>query len=133
MTQRNNLNFIFCMPEFNHHSKSSTLYLDLAANGNGQEKAAMTLEAINRLAESGREKLHIVEVGPGGGSATDSIVDAHTEGSLDGIDLSVSFVELDGVESDSLTAARERLGSFAASSFIKGDLKTLSTHFDGLL
>ncbi len=131
MTQRNNLNFIFCMPEFNHHSKSSTLYLDLAANGNGQEKAAMTLEAINRLAESGREKLHIVEVGPGGGSATDSIVDAHTEGSLDGIDLSVSFVELDGVESDSLTAARERLGSFAASSFIKGDLKTLSTHFDG--
>lgn len=117
------------MTEFNQRTKSDTLYLDIAANGNGDEKATLTVEALRRLSERGHDSASILEVGPGGGSSTESLCKFLDIDPLKGIKLDVAYLELDGVESRSLKEARARLHAFAPSRFVKGDIKRLNDYF----
>lgn len=118
------------MTEFNTTAKSGRIYLDLAANGNGDEKAALTMESMRRLARVGTLNQSVIEVGPGGGSSTKSITDAFERGDFPGVTLDLSFVEIDDVESDSLKEARKRIEQFATTNLHRGNLKYLSSVID---
>lgn len=118
------------MNDFFLDGKSNNTYIDNAINGNGQEKAALTLEAMNRLKKNGVSNQVIIEVGPGGGSSVNIISESFERGEQDGVNLHMSFLELDGIESNGLKTAQERLAKFASSSFHKGDAKNLHDIFD---
>lgn len=93
------------MGEFRMDHKSASQYLDIAANGKGDEKAMLTIAALRRLRSKGVEQsASAVEVGPGGGAALRSLVSAHTldEAGLLPDRLNISLVELDGLESSML-------------------------------
>ena len=116
------------MNNFNLTEKSEKLYLDLAANGNGDEKSVFVIEAMRRLRDGNKLDQKIIEVGPGGGSSVLSLSDAFERGELSGINADFTFLELDGVESESLSEARNRLGKYATSNLISGDLKKLNSN-----
>jgi len=117
------------MNDFYFNGKSDNAYIDNAINGNGKEKAAFTLEAINRLKIAGLETQHVVEIGPGGGSSVDTITESFEDGTLSDVELHMSFLELDGVESDGLKNAQKKLAAFATSSYHLGDAKELHSIF----
>lgn len=119
------------MAEFCATSKSSQQYLDTAANGNGHEKALFATEALRRLKLAGKEAVHLTEIGPGGGAAVDTLVQKIGAGrDMYPQDMSFSFVELDGVESQSLAHARQRLDAIGPSEMFAGDAKYLDTVVD---
>jgi len=117
------------MNDFNFNGKSHNSYIDKAINGNGQEKAAFTLEAMRRLRDRDILNQHVIEIGPGGGSSVDIISDSFEKGEQDGVNLHMSFLELEGIESEGLKLAQERLAEFATSSFHQGDAKNLYSIF----
>lgn len=117
------------MNDFYFNGKGNSTYIDNAINGNGKEKAAFTIEAMNRLRDAGRETQNVVEIGPGGGSSIDTVSEAFEDGTLQDINLHMSFLELEGVESESLKRAQLRLSEFATSSFHTGDAKNLHSIF----
>jgi hypothetical protein len=113
--------------DFFFSGKSHNIYIDKAINGNGQEKSAFTLEAMNRLKIRAKTDQRIIEIGPGGGTSVNIISDSFEDGSQDGVNLHMSFLELEGVESEGLKRAQERLAKFATSDFINGDVKDLES------
>lgn len=118
------------MGAFDTERKSQVGYLDIAANGNGGEKAMLTLEALSRLKTCGKDTSHVIEIGPGGGAALDAICDVYEcDGDTHVLPVSprVTFVELDGVASESLSAARERFSKYGETVFRLGDASKLST------
>jgi hypothetical protein len=117
------------MSDFFLNGKSDSAYLDVAINGSGHEKAAFTLEAMDRLTARGKNDLHIIEIGPGGGSSLDAISESFEAGDQDGVALRLSLLELDGVESAGLAQSRERLGMHAQTQLVKGNAKQLSDLF----
>lgn len=104
------------MANFDAHSKNTPLYLDIASNGNGQEKASLTIEASRRLYDEGAESIHTVEIGPGGGAAVHALADALPSVKPEKAGYHLSLVELDQVESSSLTTARGRLEETGATT-----------------
>lgn len=119
------------MHSFDTAEKNSGVYLDLAANGNGDEKAMFALEALARLKASGTNNVDVIEIGPGGGAALQSITNAYEGDSESTLptDISVSFLELDGIESESLQTARKRFAVFGSSDHVKGDARDMATLF----
>lgn len=117
------------MNDFILSGKNSSMYIDTAANGNGHEKAAFTLQAIDRLKERGKTDIHAIEIGPGGGSAVEALADSFEAGEQEGVDLNLSLLELDGIESDGLKSAQERLADHATSQLVVGNAKDLSDIF----
>lgn len=119
------------MNNFDTAEKNSGVYLDLAANGNGDEKAMFALEALSRLKASGTNNVDVIEIGPGGGAALQSITkayDSDTESTLPE-DIKVSFLELDGIESDSLAEARKRFATVGSTEHVKGDARDMAALF----
>ena len=112
------------MAEFTFNEKNDQTYIDIAANGNGSEKAAFLIEALRRTASQhgSGESLHAIEIGPGGGSALEALSDnlEHTD-TLGGKVLHISLLELDGIESQRLHEVRQDIEQFATTSFHKGN------------
>lgn len=118
------------MHEFHVSSKNDTIYLDCAANGNGNEKSLLTGRALQRLHDAKEDKVHVVEIGPGGGAALTALSAAIRSECLDiPEEVSISFVELDGVESDSLKRARQDFSDIGTSEMVQGN----AMHLDSLL
>lgn len=114
----------FCTVE-----KNSDMYLDRAANGNGGEKAFYIFTALRALGSRGIRDVHVVEIGPGGGAALGAVTRSMKSGDLQGIeDLRYTFVELDGVQSESLTREREKFERLGVGNceMRTGDAKQLS-------
>lgn len=110
------------MREFLLSGKSNHTYLDTAINGNGSEKAALTLTGLDRLRQQSSDRIHIIEIGPGGGSAVDAIATSLDKSEyLRGGELHLSLLELDGIESNKLNSARHRIGQYATTSFHQGN------------
>ncbi len=118
------------MGEFLLSGKSNQTYLDTAINGNGSEKAALTLAGLDRLRKQHSDEVHIIEIGPGGGSAVNAIANSldKNEHLRDG-GLHVSFLELDGIESNKLHIARQKIGQYATTSFHQGNAEQTNEIF----
>ena len=114
------------MTNFDYTQKNRHLYLDVAANGSGQDKSWLTLEALRRLSDEGRKRVDMVEIGPGGGVAIDSLVDS-IEAELPQYigHLGLRLIELDGIESESLKKARTRFNAVGKSELVYGDAQEL--------
>lgn len=118
------------MSEFAIRSKTAASYIDMATNGNGQEKALLSVEAYNRLKSADNySQINLIEIGPGGGSAlaafTERIAPTKTENPIH-----ISLLELDGIQSQGLQDARqtaERHG--ITTSFHTGNATELPQHF----
>ena len=104
------------MSKFATAPKTESSYIDIAANGNGNEKSLLSLEAYRRLStDIGRSSIKLLEVGPGGGSALSAFAAGTTENGLIK-PTQVSMLELDGVQSESLLAARKTAERFGIST-----------------
>lgn len=101
------------MTYFSVESKNCKRYLDIASNGNGEEKSLLTIEAICRINNSTLDSagpIHTVEIGPGGGSAFLSIAKAIDENIIrNEHPLHITALELEGIESEALKQARTEL------------------------
>lgn len=119
------------MNSFDTAEKNSGVYLDLAANGNGDEKAMFALEALSRLKASGTNDVDVIEIGPGGGAALQSITGAYAEDTDSNLpdNINISFLELDGIESGSLGDARKQFAAFGTTEYVKGDARDMATLF----
>lgn len=118
------------MNNFDSTEKNSGVYLDLAANGNGGEKAMFALEALNRLKASGTNSVHVIEIGPGGGAALDAVTNAYSdpESNLPK-EIRIAFLELNGIQSESLQAAREKFAHIGTSKHVEGDARDMAKLF----
>lgn len=104
------------MSKFATAPKTESSYIDIAANGNGNEKSLLSLEAYRRLStDIGRSSIKLLEVGPGGGSALSAFAAGTAENGLIK-PTHVSMLELDGVQSESLLAARKTAERFGIST-----------------
>lgn len=118
------------MGEFFVSGKTSESYLDQASNGNGSEKAILTMRSMDLLRRQGAEGMHVIEVGPGGGAAVNAIAEAMRSGELESVDnMRMSFVELDGVASTTLQNAQDNFSEFGESRMYAGDAKRLDETF----
>jgi hypothetical protein len=113
------------MAGFDKEQKNTSLYLDAAANGSGADKSWLTLEALRRL-PAGTGPVDMVEIGPGGGVALESLTASvlaempHYIGRL-----SLSLVELDGIESEALRSARHSFNQVGISRLVRGDAREI--------
>lgn len=87
---------------FNREHKSNAGYLDVAANAHGAEKALLMKHALQRLHHA---RPHVVEVGPGGGSAVTYLAAQFADDPARGHDVQLTLIEAPGVLSQSLTSA----------------------------
>ncbi|HTK39786.1 MAG TPA: methyltransferase domain-containing protein [Patescibacteria group bacterium] len=117
------------MGNFNHDTKTNCMYLDLAANGNGGEKAMLTIKALEAMRREGNMHADVVEIGPGGGSSLEAVTDYKSSECATNLPETIdySFVELDGITSESLETARQRYAKFGQTAMIKGDARELAT------
>ncbi|GAA2054014.1 hypothetical protein GCM10009757_29350 [Streptomyces cheonanensis] len=88
-------------PTFSTALKTSSDYLDVAANTHGEEKAFLMLEALRRIRH---HSPHLVEVGPGGGSAIAYLASQFSSIPLPD-DVRLTLVEAPGVTSVALDEA----------------------------
>lgn len=114
------------MTNFDYTQKNQHLYLDVAANGSGRDKSWLTLEALRRLPDENRKRVDMVEIGPGGGVALDSLVDSIEAEFPQYIGhLGLRLIELDGIESESLKKVRTRFHAIGKSELVRGDAQEL--------
>ncbi|MFC7739721.1 class I SAM-dependent methyltransferase [Nocardiopsis composta] len=102
------------MPAFATDHKTDPGYLDIAANGRGDEKALMAHRALRR---TGAGRPHLVEIGPGGGAAVTALASA-LRGRGQRVDL--TLVEVPGVSSDSLARAVEEFSDVGSCTLLRG-------------
>lgn len=91
--------------------KTAATYIDVAANAHGEEKAHLALQALKRMPDSSP---HLVEVGPGGGSAVAYLASHLSVPQPPATDVRLTLVEVPGVTSASLEqamAAFNRVGT----------------------
>lgn len=116
------------MGSFSEECKSAPGYLDIAANGNGTEKAALTVEGLRRLDSQGA---HILEIGPGGGAAVDSLTRRLGGEEASDSNLTLSLVEVEAVHSEALDQARKRFeAKLGRTALYQANARDLSTCFD---
>ncbi|MFF4752638.1 hypothetical protein ACWD5R_11520 [Streptomyces sp. NPDC002514] len=84
--------------------KTSAGYIDIAANAHGEEKAFLALQALKRVRDSNP---HLVEVGPGGGSAVAYLASQLASDGHHSNGPSLTLVEVPGVASGSLVQAMD--------------------------
>lgn len=117
------------MSSFHTEHKTDFSYLDLAANGNGDEKALFTIQALERLRQGGMTEADVVEIGPGGGAAFKAVTNTMSGQRAEGIPniVNYSFVELDGISSEMLEQACKEHAPYGATKMIKGDARNLAS------
>src|SRR5690606_19237647 len=111
------------VPAFATDHKTDPGYLDVAANGRGDEKALMAHRALRR---TGAERPHLAEIGPGGGAAVTALASA-LRGRNRPVDL--TLIEVPGVSSDSLARAVEEFSDVGSCTLPRGH----ATDINGLL
>jgi len=111
------------VPAFATDHKTDPGYLDVAANGRGDEKALMAHRALRR---TGAERPHLAEIGPGGGAAVTALASA-LRGRNRPVDL--TLIEVPGVSSDSLARAVEEFSDVGSCTLLRGH----ATDINGLL
>jgi len=93
------------MGQFSVAEKTSANYLDVAANTHGGEKVMLTLAAIERLPEG---EVRLLEIGPGGGAAVDSLSECAERGAFPKHSLNLTLIEAPGIRSATLDQAIDR-------------------------
>ncbi|MFF0226146.1 hypothetical protein [Streptomyces sp. NPDC004629] len=92
--------------------KTSPRYIDIAANAHGEEKAFLALQALKRLRDGSP---HLVEVGPGGGSAVAYLASQLASDEHHGTGVRLTLVEVPGVASGSLVDAMDEFNRAGGS------------------
>jgi hypothetical protein len=107
--------------------KTAPTYIDVAANAHGEEKAHLALQALKRLKGP---RPHLVEVGPGGGSAVAYLASQLATAQPPADDVQLTLVEVPGVTSASLEQAMDRFNRVGSCRLLTGfaqDIGTLLT------
>jgi hypothetical protein len=104
--------------------KTAATYIDVAANSNGAEKAHLALQALKRMP---RADVHLVEVGPGGGSAVAYLASqlCTEQPPVEGVRL--TLVEVPGVTSASLTASMDAFNRVGTCRLLTGFAQDIGT------
>jgi hypothetical protein len=89
-------------PSFARTVKSSTAYLDVAANTHGAEKGMLMHRALQRIEHS---QPRVVEVGPGGGAAVAYLAATLASDPTTPQEVRLTLIEAPGVRSQSLNGA----------------------------
>lgn len=97
--------------------KTAAAYIDVAANAHGEEKAHLPLQALQRI--SGTNP-HLVEVGPGGGSAVAYLASHLAVVQPPLTDIRLTLVEVPGVTSTSLQRAMDAFNRVGTCSLLTG-------------
>lgn len=110
------------MENFATVQKTGAVYLDLAANSHGEEKALLMRRALDRITGPCP---HAAEIGPGGGAAVRCLADA-LMASKDARRVSMTLIEAPGVESRSLQQAMERFREAGSCRLVQGLARDLA-------
>jgi hypothetical protein len=102
--------------EFALEEKTGAVYLDIAANSHGEEKALLLHRALARV--TGPHP-HIAEIGPGGGAAI-SCLAAKLALASKPRPVSMTLIEAPGVESRSLQRAIEQFREIGSCELVRG-------------
>lgn len=106
------------MNGFPEQVKGSSGYVDLAANLNGEEKAASVVEACNLV---GAGTIRLLEIGPGGGASILSLAESIKKGRIPDKLIDLVLVELDCIKSDSLPKAMDVFRNVGTCRLIHGN------------
>ncbi|AEV84592.1 hypothetical protein ACWT_3569 [Actinoplanes sp. SE50] len=112
-------------PNFARDAKTSTAYLDVAANTHGAEKGKLMHRALQRVQ---RRAPRAVELGPGGGAAVAYLASKLAQTAKPDRQVSLTLIEAPGVRSQSLTDAIDdfkRIGHCELRHGLAQDLNTL--------
>lgn len=104
--------------------KTAATYIDVAANAHGEEKAHLALQALKRMPHAGA---HLVEVGPGGGSAVAYLASQLTAAQPSIDDVRLTLVEVPGVTSASLTASMDAFNRVGTCRLLTGFAQDIGT------
>ncbi|MFH8218485.1 hypothetical protein ACH4C2_04755 [Streptomyces sp. NPDC018057] len=107
--------------------KTAATYIDVAANAHGEEKAHLALRALERMPEA---RPHVVEIGPGGGSAVACLASRLGTGQFSVREPRLTLIEVPGVTSASLEQAMNaftRVGTCQLLAGFAQDIGTLLT------
>ncbi|MEU6504865.1 class I SAM-dependent methyltransferase [Streptomyces sp. NPDC046942] len=103
--------------------KTSAGYIDIAANAHGEEKAFLVLKALQRIRHSSP---HIVEVGPGGGSAV-AYLASQLPSAQHPDDVRMTLVEVPGVTSATLEEAMHAFNRAGTCRLVTGFAQDVGT------
>lgn len=104
--------------------KTAAGYIDVAANAHGEEKAFLALRALERLREGSP---HLVEIGPGGGSAVAFLASQLASPEPPGKAVRLTLVEVPGVTSASLVQAAEDFNRVGICDLVSGFAQDVGT------
>ncbi|MFI0218792.1 hypothetical protein [Streptomyces lydicus] len=113
--------------KFATESKTAAGYLDVAANAHGEEKGYLAYQALQRVE---RNCPHLVEIGPGGGSAVTFLASRLAASGHAHRNVNLTLVEAPGVVSTSLNQAMEEFSKVGTCDLVTGfaqDIGTLVT------
>lgn len=102
--------------DFALEEKSGSVYLDVAANSHGEEKAMLVRRALARVTGA---HPHVAEIGPGGGAAV-SCLAAGLAADQETRPVSMTLIEAPGVESRSLQHAMEQFRESGSCRLVHG-------------
>ncbi|GAA5065486.1 hypothetical protein [Nocardia callitridis] len=109
------------MKTFPQAQKTTSAYLDLAANDHGAEKGLLAHRALGRVQHA---RPRMVEIGPGGGSAVEHLA-AQLRESNTAVDL--TLIEAPGVVSQSLLRAIDEFGAAGSCVLTHGLAQDIGT------
>lgn len=109
---------------FSTSLKTAAGYIDVAANAHGEEKAFLALEALRRVRG---DRPHVVEIGPGGGSAVAFLASALAGAERRDRDVRLTLVEVPGVVSASLVRAMDAFNQVGSCDLVTGFARDVGT------
>ncbi|MCM8550083.1 class I SAM-dependent methyltransferase [Streptomyces sp. STCH 565 A] len=104
--------------------KTAATYIDVAANAHGEEKAHLVLQALKRAHQASP---HLVEVGPGGGSAVAYLAAQLSAAQPPVDDARLTLVEVPGVTSASLDQAVDAFNRVGTCRLLTGFAQDIGT------
>ncbi|MEV8523178.1 hypothetical protein AB0451_03320 [Streptomyces sp. NPDC052000] len=113
---------------FSTSLKTAAGYIDVAANAHGEEKSFLALRALERVRH---DRPHVVEIGPGGGSAVAYLASQLGAGEQVDRDVRLTLVEVPGVASASLSQAMDAFSRVGACDLVSGFAQDIGTILDG--
>jgi hypothetical protein len=111
------------LPGFALEQKNGSVYLDLATNSHGDEKALLVWRALARLPG---DHPHIAEIGPGGGAAVSHLAAAVAASPDETRPLTMTLIEAPGVESASLARAMAEFSAVGSCRLVHGLARDLA-------
>ena len=112
---------------FSTSLKTAAGYIDVAANAHGEEKSFLAVRALERMRS---DCPHLVEIGPGGGSAVAFLASRLAADTIDR-DVRLTLVEVPGVVSASLEQAMKAFNQVGTCDLVTGFAQDIGTILDG--